>query len=187
MPPAHEQLFFAQVEALIARSRHHLEALAEAQRRLRVDAGDAATALRQRLAGIETELALAIEESARLLAGQGPVREAVPPPAGPALPEGLRDAPRLRSAVGRRPAQGRGSDPEVATLQRILACFGFAVPVDGQFDVQTQQALRAWQRQEGLKPDGVAGAATRQRMNAWLDAGRTGEVREDAEETGHVA
>ena len=58
----------------------------------------------------------------------------------------------------------RGHDPAdlVRTLQRRLASAGFAPgPIDGQFGVVTEQAVRRFQIAHGLPSDGILGGRTR--------------------------
>ncbi len=57
---------------------------------------------------------------------------------------------------------GRGAKgPEVKELQTRLARLGYVVgPLDGKFGPKTDQAVRRFQQEHGLKVDGVAGAQT---------------------------
>ncbi|MDI6878156.1 MAG: spore cortex-lytic enzyme [Desulfitobacteriaceae bacterium] len=57
---------------------------------------------------------------------------------------------------------GRGAKgPEVKELQTRLAQLGYVVgPLDGKFGPKTDQAVRRFQQEHGLKVDGVAGAQT---------------------------
>lgn len=58
-----------------------------------------------------------------------------------------------------------GSD--VTTLQQRLTTLGYYQgAVDGQFGAQTEAALLAFQRAQGLNPDGIAGTATFSALNA---------------------
>lgn len=50
--------------------------------------------------------------------------------------------------------------PRVRELQALLGRAGFPVKVDGDFGPSTKAALQAFQRANGLKPDGVAGPKT---------------------------
>ena len=50
---------------------------------------------------------------------------------------------------------------DVAALQFALAWHGFpSGPIDGDFGSHTYEALRKFQRREGIAPDGIAGPAT---------------------------
>ena len=63
----------------------------------------------------------------------------------------------------------RAHDPAdlVRTLQRRLAAAGFAPgPIDGQFGVVTEQAVRRFQIAHGLPPDGIVGGRTRALLRA---------------------
>ena len=52
------------------------------------------------------------------------------------------------------------SGTEVKQLQRALNTAGVRVPVTGQFDGRTEQAVRDYQRAKGLQVDGVVGQQT---------------------------
>lgn len=57
---------------------------------------------------------------------------------------------------------GRGdSGPAVSELQRQLVAAGASIEVDGDFGPRTEAAVRAFQQQRGLSPDGTVGDATR--------------------------
>jgi peptidoglycan hydrolase-like protein with peptidoglycan-binding domain len=84
------------------------------------------------------------------------------------VPDGLA-GPRTRAALGKlgRPLYGKrvlhrglvGWD--VAVLQYLLAERGFSPgPPDGRFGKRTVKALVAFQRAQGLEPDGVLGTET---------------------------
>ena len=49
---------------------------------------------------------------------------------------------------------------DVTTLQNALVSSGQIVAVDGKFGVQTQKAVKAFQQDNGLNPDGIVGTAT---------------------------
>lgn len=57
---------------------------------------------------------------------------------------------------------GRGSrGPEVHELQSKLAQLGYSVgPIDGKFGPKTEAAIRSFQKDHGLRVDGLAGAQT---------------------------
>jgi hypothetical protein len=79
-------------------------------------------------------------------------------------------ANELTPAVLCQPAGSNGSTellqfgddgPAVVSLQQALVAAGYAeVAVDGTFGRGTQNAVRAYQAQAGLEPDGIAGPAT---------------------------
>jgi peptidoglycan hydrolase-like protein with peptidoglycan-binding domain len=51
--------------------------------------------------------------------------------------------------------------PDVAELQRRLQSLGYNVgPIDGIFGRQTERAVRQFQRDNNLVPDGVVGPRT---------------------------
>jgi hypothetical protein len=58
-------------------------------------------------------------------------------------------------------AAGPGDEGiEVAQVQQLLAGYGYTVHVDGEYGPQTTKAVRAWQKSNGLKVDGIAGPVT---------------------------
>ena len=56
----------------------------------------------------------------------------------------------------------KGAD--VKALQQALVKAGFALPVHGIFDLATDKAVKQYQQNKGLKPDGVIGPASRSAM-----------------------
>ena len=65
-------------------------------------------------------------------------------------------APAERTAL-----LGRGSAGEaVRDLQRNLSALGYPLAPDGIFGRDTEQAVRAFQRDHGLDADGIAGPRT---------------------------
>ncbi|MCB1547534.1 MAG: peptidoglycan-binding domain-containing protein [Hyphomicrobiaceae bacterium] len=58
-------------------------------------------------------------------------------------------------------ASGQG----VTTLQRLLTEAGFDVEKDGKFGPKTLQAVRDFQKNEGIKIDGIVGKVTWDRLN----------------------
>jgi hypothetical protein len=64
-------------------------------------------------------------------------------------------------APGTVEATGRGDrGPDVVEIQTILASLSYTVKVDGIYGKQTERAVRAWQRSNGLVVDGVVGRIT---------------------------
>lgn len=49
---------------------------------------------------------------------------------------------------------------EVTEIQTILKGYGYSVTVDGVYGVQTERAVKSWQKSNGLTVDGVVGPAT---------------------------
>ncbi|MBX3582116.1 MAG: DUF3380 domain-containing protein [Rhizobiaceae bacterium] len=72
-----------------------------------------------------------------------------------APPASRTNLPAVRSG-------SRGED--VRNLQQALSALGYPLGRDGVFGRQTEEALRAFQRDHGLKVDGIAGPLTRQAM-----------------------
>ncbi|MBW4693773.1 MAG: peptidoglycan-binding protein [Lyngbya sp. HA4199-MV5] len=66
----------------------------------------------------------------------------------------------------------RGSD--VQDLQQQLNVNGYSVQVDGIFGNETDNAVRRFQRQKGLYPDGVVGSDTRYALGLSPDPGGNG-------------
>jgi peptidoglycan hydrolase-like protein with peptidoglycan-binding domain len=52
------------------------------------------------------------------------------------------------------------SGPAVIELQELLRAHGFNLRVDGEFGSLTEKAVATYQRQQGLRVDGVVGAKT---------------------------
>lgn len=81
--------------------------------------------------------------------------------------QSVRSAPGLAQlfAVG-APTVLREGDrgEEVRDAQRRLAARGWALAADGVFGPETAEAVRAFQRLQGLDPDGVLGPVTRQSL-----------------------
>jgi murein L,D-transpeptidase YcbB/YkuD len=59
----------------------------------------------------------------------------------------------------------------VAELQELLRAHGFKVRIDGDFGWLTEAAVKEYQRQHELKPDGIVGAATWHSLKSLVQAG----------------
>lgn len=60
-----------------------------------------------------------------------------------------------------KPVLGVGATgSDVRTLQAKLASLGYTIAVDGNFGPQTRRVVQAWQRANGLEPDGIVGPLT---------------------------
>ena len=57
-----------------------------------------------------------------------------------------------------------GSDVE--RLQQDLSGKGYQIAVDGNFDESTENAVKAFQQDNGLTVDGIVGAQTGQKLGA---------------------
>lgn len=80
---------------------------------------------------------------------------------GPVTYRALRrtePAPRLVRQIGLQRPPLAGVD--VSHVQRALRRAGHRLPVDGHFGHDTQAAVKRFQRQHGLRPDGVVGPQT---------------------------
>ena len=91
-----------------------------------------------------------------LFRGEGGARPNLAgPPASPAPPA---SSPGLLR-------EGSSGD-QVREVQTRLAALGFPVAVDGVFGAATTAAVRSFQRDRGLDPDGIVGPGTRQALFA---------------------
>ncbi|HEY9763281.1 MAG TPA: peptidoglycan-binding protein [Trichocoleus sp.] len=86
--------------------------------------------------------------------------------AGPATLRALNE--RSQQASAPTPTASP-TDPQVVQVQNQLKTLGYLPPTfvaNGIYDNQTQEALKVFQRVNGLPTDGVAGPATRQALSA---------------------
>ncbi|WP_447894227.1 N-acetylmuramidase domain-containing protein [Vreelandella sp. GE22] len=60
--------------------------------------------------------------------------------------------------------------PSVTALQRELNKAGYAISVDGHFGPKTEEAVRNYQRTQGLVADGIAGPKTRSALQGQRDS-----------------
>jgi peptidoglycan hydrolase-like protein with peptidoglycan-binding domain len=88
-----------------------------------------------------------IVESARALAGLGPLAVPVGNPTG-------------NGGTAKNWLQRGDSGPAVAELQRLLTAAGFPLEADGVFGPLTEEAVKHYQASRNLVIDGLAGAAT---------------------------
>lgn len=73
--------------------------------------------------------------------------------------------PQYEDADRYHPTLRRGAKGEtVELLQELLNVNGIQVRVDGAFGVLTEQAVRSFQESNGLKPDGVVGPLTWEKL-----------------------
>lgn len=80
------------------------------------------------------------------------------------------DAPAERTVL-----LGRGSASDaVRDLQRNLSALGYPLALDGIFGRDTEKAVRAFQRDQGLDADGIAGPRTFSAIGNALPFGRAG-------------
>lgn len=102
-----------------------------------------------------------------------PVQPASTTPIVAATPAGAASGPVDTSAprppatsagrVGTKPNDNVGlgdTGSGVKQIQAALASNGYKVSADGEFGTQTEQAVKAFQGKNGLKADGIVGAAT---------------------------
>jgi peptidoglycan hydrolase-like protein with peptidoglycan-binding domain len=61
--------------------------------------------------------------------------------------------------------------PPVARMQELLRAHGFSVRVDGDYGWRTEVAVKTFQRQQGLRIDGVVGPETWQVLAATVQPG----------------
>jgi hypothetical protein len=90
----------------------------------------------------------------------------VPPPPGVAGPTGGEPT---AAELGERVLSVGSSGPDVRTLQAILQSRDYgSVKATGVFEDRTLAAVKAFQREAGLAPDGVVGPQTRPRLVALM-------------------
>ena len=80
------------------------------------------------------------------------------------------------AGAGRAPASVSSSQEEVREYQTQLAKLGHKIEVDGLVGSQTKEAVRDFQRAQGLKVDGIVGPATRAALIRALDAKTQGKA-----------
>ena len=61
--------------------------------------------------------------------------------------------------------------PAVAELQELLVAHGFTLRIDGDFGHITEAAVKRFQRQHGLRVDGIVKAETRSALRLTVQAG----------------
>lgn len=69
--------------------------------------------------------------------------------------------------------------PQVRALQEQLVARGAPIAVDGRFGDETERAVRAFQRSQGIGVDGVAGPITTERLARASEPAREGGVRRE--------
>jgi soluble lytic murein transglycosylase-like protein len=85
-------------------------------------------------------------------------------------------------APGTVEATGRGDrGPDVVEIQTILHDFGYTVAVDGVYGKQTERAVKAWQRSNGLAVDGIVGPLTIASLRGATRVGNAHTVGESAD------
>lgn len=90
--------------------------------------------------------------------------------------ERIAKRPPVSAAAGMLRMGSKGA--KVRELQALLTRAGYAVTVDGDFGMATRDAVRAFQKAEKIKADGVAGPETFRRLEAFRQGpqDRPGEV-----------
>lgn len=77
-------------------------------------------------------------------------------------------------ALGDRLLGNGAKGPEVTELQKRLSQLGYVVgPIDGKFGPKTQAAVRRFQKERGLKVDGIAGPQTVKELKRLTGASTT--------------
>lgn len=74
-------------------------------------------------------------------------------------------APSSSGGINRELAQGSEGD-DVRMLQRLLKDLGYKVEVDGTFGVNTRDAVKAFQKNNNLTADGIAGTRTVRKLSS---------------------
>ncbi len=76
-----------------------------------------------------------------------------------------------------RQSATKKSSPEVTAIQYLLRSRGFyKAPIDGVFGMQTAAAVRAFQRKNGLKADGIVASQTFPQLIVPLKRGSKGDA-----------
>lgn len=86
---------------------------------------------------------------------------------------GAETKPLFSSGTIRR---GSGDSMAVTDLQQQLNARGAELSVDGDFGPATEAAVQAFQREQGLQPDGIVGPLTRQAFRDTANTTTTGPV-----------
>lgn len=105
------------------------------------------------------------------LATPASAAEARAPANQPATP--VADVELAQSTPANKPLKRGDSGPAVKALQKRLRKLKYWTgPTDGSFGNLTQQAVYAFQKAQGLRPDGVVGAKTRAKLRKPKPVGR---------------
>ena len=83
-------------------------------------------------------------------------------------------APAAMARFGERTLRMGDRGPSVRTLQSSLTTLGFRTPVVGQFGRQTKVNLKAWERKNQLRPNGVLSRAEAKTMTAQVTDAKGG-------------
>ncbi|CAG0937544.1 hypothetical protein TFLX_06482 [Thermoflexales bacterium] len=109
--------------------------------------------------------------SARPIRSQRPLPRMLRPPRRPQKPIGR--LPRRRwpigygSVVAIAPDSGSQSSEYTRWVQSTLnQVLGLQLPIDGVLGIETRSAIRSFQQQQGLPPDGIVGPATEAALTA---------------------
>lgn len=98
---------------------------------------------------------------------------ATPPPVAAATAKPVQQTINTGTSITRELYRGTQGD-DVRMLQRLLKDLDYAVGVDGTFGEKTQNAVKAFQRNNGLKVDGIAGARTIRKLVSDSAVGASG-------------
>ena len=94
------------------------------------------------------------------------------PPSPPSDDTAGQTASSLRIDPGGPSLRSGDRGDRVERLQRSLRALGFdAGPPDGAYGVQTETAVKSFQRQNGLYNDGIAGSLTIKAINSAVASG----------------
>ena len=138
----------------VEESLHRLEASCQGLERALDESRDECALDRQRMAKLEAEIR-------DLTAKPAPKPEVHPKPEAHAKPP----------HKGEKAEKGdKGSEAhEVSRIQAALTKAGYKPgPVDGKMGDKTRKALEAFQKDNGLKPDGVVGPKTLEKLKPFL-------------------
>ena len=98
-------------------------------------------------------------------------RSSVQPPTGSLWPsDAAAQAPSASTSSSASPSANAVSKPAKKQIQQALKNAGFYKgSIDGKLGPKTRDAIREFQRANGLKSDGVAGANTWAKLSPYLD------------------
>jgi hypothetical protein len=96
-----------------------------------------------------------------------PIVAAPPPGTGTGPGKSPGTGPGYVPPPGERAKLVRGDEgADVSAVQELLVRRGYQIKVDGKYGPATEEAVRQFQRANGLNPDGRVGPLTREKLRA---------------------
>lgn len=89
--------------------------------------------------------------------------------------------PGASADLGTRTLRNGSTGPDVRALQQQLVARGSQIAVDGKFGPETERAVRAFQRNQGIGIDGVVGSETRGKLTTATTPRSESEVRREGD------